>query len=113
MTFDPCDPTWPQVDIWPHNIGRQSQADGHVWVLRSCYTTWTSYRIFSENDLLAALTPKSKFEPISCVEGVKLMHMHKSRVNATYFVELDSFNDFFDPSDPIVTSDPIIVCVCE
>ena len=40
------------------------------------------------------------------------MHMHKSRVNATYSVGLDAFfgeNDLFDPSDPIVTSDPIIV----
>ena len=38
--------------------------------------------------------------------------MHKSRVNATHSVGLDAFlvkMTFFDPSDPIVTSDPIII----
>ena len=41
-----CDFKWPQIDIWPHNIGRASQADQHVWVLWPCYVTWTSYSIF-------------------------------------------------------------------
>ena len=27
MTFDPSDPKWPQIDTWPHNIGRESQDD--------------------------------------------------------------------------------------
>ena len=39
--------------------------------------------------------------------------MHKSRVNAKYSVGLDAFlmkMTLFDPSDPIVTSDPTIVC---
>ena len=40
------------------------------------------------------------------------MHMHNSRVNATYSVRLDAFNDIFDPGDPIVTSDPFTVWVC-
>ena len=28
--FDPWNPKWPQVGIWPHNIGRGSQAYTHV-----------------------------------------------------------------------------------
>ena len=42
ITFWPSDPKWPQIDIRAHNIGRGSQADSHVWVLCSCYVTWTS-----------------------------------------------------------------------
>ena len=41
------------------------------------------------------------------------MHMRKSRDNVAHSVGLDAFfgeNDLFDPSNPIVTSDPIIVC---
>ena len=41
------------------------------------------------------------------------MYMHKSRINGKYFEGLDAFfgeNDLFDPNDPILTSDPIIVC---
>ena len=29
MTFWPNDPSWPQIDIWPHNIGRGLQGDAH------------------------------------------------------------------------------------
>ena len=56
--FEHYDPKWPQVDIWPHNIGRWSQADEHVWVLWSCYVTWMSCSIFSENDLFDPSDPK-------------------------------------------------------
>ena len=49
--FDHCDPKWPKVDLWLHNI-RRSQA--HVWVLWSCYVTWTSCSIFLW---------KSRFDP--------------------------------------------------
>ena len=41
------------------------------------------------------------------------MHMHKSRIDAKYSVGLDAFlvkMTFLTPSDPILTSDPIIVC---
>ena len=79
--FNPSDPKWPQIDIWPHNIGRTSQADVHVWVLWPCYTTWTSYSIFSENALLTPVTPNDPrltFDPITKVEGLKLMHMYES-----------------------------------
>ena len=55
--FVPCDPKWPQFDNWPHNIDRGSQADPPVWVLWSCYVTWTTYSILSENDLLTPVTP--------------------------------------------------------
>ena len=44
--FDPCDPKWPQVDLWLHNIGRGSQANVHVWIVWSCYIQRTSYSIF-------------------------------------------------------------------
>ena len=30
MTFDPSDPKWLHIDIWPYNIGRESQADEPV-----------------------------------------------------------------------------------
>ena len=46
-----CDFKWPKINIWPHKIARGSQVDQHVWVLRSCYVTWMSHSIFSENDL--------------------------------------------------------------
>ena len=71
---------------------------------------------FSENDLLTPVTPYDPgqfFNVITFVEGVKLMHMHESCISATRSGGLDAFfgeNDFFDPSDPIVTSDPIINC---
>ena len=55
--YDLCDPKLTQIDIWPHNIGRGSQGDQHVWVLWSCYVTWMSYSMFSENNLLTPLTP--------------------------------------------------------
>ena len=41
------------------------------------------------------------------------MLIHKLHVNARYSVGLDAFlvkMTFFDPSDPIMTSDPTIVC---
>ena len=53
------------------------------------------------------------FNVITFVEGVKVMHMHKSRVKCYAFCRtwcLFGENDLFDPSDPIMTSDPIIVC---
>ena len=77
----PSDPKWPHIDIWPHNIDRGSQADAHVWVLWSCYTTWMSYSIFSENDLLTPVTPNDpilQFEPITKVDGLKLTHIFES-----------------------------------
>ena len=76
MTFDPSDPKWPHVDIWPHNIARGSQADQPVWVLLPCYVTWTSYIIFSENDLLTPNDPRLTFDPITYVKGLKLIYMY-------------------------------------
>ena len=94
MTFWP---QWPQMTPdWniTHNIGRGCIADAHVWVLWSCYVTWISYSIFSENALLNPVTPNDPgyfFNVITFVEGVKLMHMHESRINATHSVGLDAF----------------------
>ena len=60
-----------------------------MWVL------WSSYSIFSEkNDLLTPVTPNDpgwSLNVITFIEGVKLIHMNKLRVNATYFVGLDIF----------------------
>ena len=42
----PLWPKWPLVDLWPHNIGRGSQANAHVWIVWSCYIQRTSYSIF-------------------------------------------------------------------
>ena len=83
--FDHYDPKWPQVNIWPHNIGRGSQTDEHVWVQLSCYVTWTSYSIFSENNLLTPVTlndPRLTFDPIKSQEGLKLINMYKSYSHA-------------------------------
>ena len=90
----PSDPKWPQIDIWPHNIGKVSQADANIWVLWSCYVTRTIYSIFSENDLLTPVTPNDPgliFRTITFVEGVKLIHVRKWCVNATYSEGLDAF----------------------
>ena len=68
-------------DILPHNVGRGSQTDAHVRVIWSCYGTWTSYSIFSENYLLTPVTPNDPsftFDPITLIEGLKLMHMYES-----------------------------------
>ena len=56
--FDPWDSKWPQVGIWPHNIGRGSQAYTHACVLLSCYVTLMSYSLLGENDLLTPCDPK-------------------------------------------------------
>ena len=37
------------------------------------------------------MTPDIFFNVITFVEGVKLIHMHESRINATYSVGLDAF----------------------
>ena len=105
MTFNPSDPKWPQVDIWPHSIGTVSPADAHAWVSWSSYTKWMSYSIFSENDLLTPVTPNDPgwiFRTIIFVEGIKFMHVRKLRVNATYSEGLDAFwwKWTFDPRDP-------------
>ena len=57
--FDSCDPKWPQVDLWPHNIGRGSQANVHVWIEWSCYIQRNGrvIALFRENDLLTPVTP--------------------------------------------------------
>ena len=67
MTFWP---QWPYMTPdwhWPHNIGKS--------------VTQTSYSIYSENNLLTAETPNDPrltFDPITWVEGLKLMHMYES-----------------------------------
>ena len=53
-----------------------------------------SYSIFSENDLLTPVTPNDPgriFRTITFVEGLKLMHVRKFRVNDTYSEGLDAF----------------------
>ena len=47
------------------------------------------YIIFGENHLLTPVTPndpKSKFEALTSVEGVKLINMHESHVYAVQTV---------------------------
>ena len=66
--------------------------------------------IFSENDFLTPVTPNDPgliFRTITFVEGVKIMHVHKSRVNATYSEELDAFlvKMTFWPQWPQMTPD--------
>ena len=62
MTFWP---QWPQIDIWPHTI----EGLKLINVYESyCQATWTSYSIFSENDLLTPVNPNDprlKFDPIT------------------------------------------------
>ena len=79
--FDHYDSKLPHVNILPHNIGRGSQTDEHVWVLWLCYVTWTSYSIFSANDLLTPVTPNDHrltFDPIKSQEGLKLINLYES-----------------------------------
>ena len=57
------------------------------------------------NNLLTPVTPNDPgliFRVITFVEEVKLMHVHKSRVYATYSEGLDAFlvKMTFDPCDP-------------
>ena len=49
-------PLWPQIDLWPYNTGRGSQAYVYAWVLWSSYLIWRSYSIFGENYLLTPMT---------------------------------------------------------
>ena len=46
--------------------------------------------IFSENDLLSQVT-RTNFRTITFVEGVELLHMYKSQVNAMQSEGLDAF----------------------
>ena len=39
--------------------------------------TWTSYSIFSGENLLTSVTPNDP-DPVTVVEGLKLMHMYES-----------------------------------
>ena len=40
-----------------YTMNRRSKAYTHVWLLWSCYVTWTIYSIFGENHLLTPVTP--------------------------------------------------------
>ena len=65
--FDPSDPRWPQINIWPHNIGRGSHVDAHVRVLGSCYVTWTSYSILVKMTFWPQwpqMTPRGHLTPL-------------------------------------------------
>ena len=70
MTFDPSDPKWPQIDIWPHDIGRGFQDDdiyesyGHAMY----HGRVRPIVFFCENDLLTPVTPNDPrltFDPIT------------------------------------------------
>ena len=53
-------PLWLQVTlVWPvtHNLNRRSEAYTDVWLLWSCYVTWTIYNIFGKNHLLTPVIP--------------------------------------------------------
>ena len=71
--FDSCDPKWPQVDLWPHNIGRGSQANVHVWIVWSCYIQRTSYSTFSWKwpfDPCDPKWPQRIFRLITLIQGI-------------------------------------------
>ena len=60
------------------------------------------------------MTPDEFLGVITFVEGVKLMHIHESRDHTTVICRRSSIfaeNDLFDPCDPYVTFDPILVIV--
>ena len=69
---------------------------------------------FSENDRLTPVTPNDPgqfFNVINFVEGVKLMHVHESGINATHSVGLDAFfceNDLLTPVTQ-VTPDEFLI----
>ena len=65
-----------------------------------------SYSIFGENDLLTPNDPGLIFRTINFVEGVKVLHMHKSHVDATYSVGLDAFFGENDHLTPLTPNDP-------
>ena len=69
--FDPSDPKWPQIYIWPHNVGRISSSTTCMDVI------WTSCSIFCENGLLTTVTQNDLgwiFRPITFVEGIQLIN---------------------------------------
>ena len=71
--FDSCDPKWPQVDLWPHNIGRGSQANVHVWIVWSCYIQRTNYSTFSWKwhfDPCDPKWPQWIFRLITLIQGI-------------------------------------------
>ena len=55
--------------------------------------------------------PRTIFNVITFEEGVKLMHMHESRINATHSVGLDAFlvKMTFWPLWPQVTPDKFLM----
>ena len=50
--------------------------------------------------------PGQIFRTITLVEGVKLLHMHKSRVNAMLSEGLDAFFGENDLLTPVTLNDP-------
>ena len=72
---------------------RGGQANAYAWITHQCYAFcrmmpfWWKWP-FDPCDLC---DPGWIFNVITYVEGVKVMHMHKSRVNATQSVGLDAF----------------------
>ena len=71
--------------------------------------------ILSENDLYTPVTqndPVWFFNVITFVEGVKVLHMHKSRVNAMHSIGLDAFlvkMTFWWPLWPHTTRDEFLM----
>ena len=107
--FDSCDPKWPQVDLWPHNIGRGSQANVHVWIVRSCYIQRTSYSTFSWKwpfDPCDPKWPQWFFRLITLIQGIWLMHMHES--HGPFHVICRSYSTFSenDLFTPVTPNDP-------
>ena len=57
----------------------------HMYESSGRYVIWTSYSIFSENDLLTPLTlndPRLTFDLITWIEVLTLMNMYESYDNA-------------------------------
>ena len=59
--FDPCDPKWPQVDPWPHNIFRGSQSNVYAKVLRSSYLIYSQAAYVTKQGLFSIILPSLIF----------------------------------------------------
>ena len=58
------------------------------------HAMWMSYNIFSENDLLITVTPNDPgitFDPITQIEGLKLINMYECYDPAMYHGRVRAF----------------------
>ena len=96
-----------QIDMLICNIGWGSQADQHVWVIVGHTEQHRRVIAFlvkmTFRPQWAQITPDNFFRIITFVEGVKLLHLHNSRVSATKSEGLDAFSVEITFSTPVTT----------